>query len=118
MALEWVQETLREKLQFIPYPATLNLHPTSEQDQSLWQTIRSDVLGIPVSPPDPSDCRARLFPVEIETVPPKTGKKLQGAVLFPEVSDYPLDKIEVIAPVHLKETLDVHDGEQLTLVFL
>jgi CTP-dependent riboflavin kinase len=34
------------------------------------------------------------------------------------VKDYPKDKIEIVAPVRLKDHLDVHDGDALTLEFL
>ena len=41
-----------------------------------------------------------------------------GAVLFPEVKDYPKDKIEIVAPMRLKDHLGVRDGDALTLEFL
>jgi riboflavin kinase len=41
-----------------------------------------------------------------------------GAVLLPEVEDYPRDKIEVVAPVRLKEALGVKDGDPLILEFV
>jgi len=41
-----------------------------------------------------------------------------GAVLFPEVENYPDDKIEIVAPLRLKEHLGVGDGDQLTWEFL
>jgi CTP-dependent riboflavin kinase len=34
------------------------------------------------------------------------------------VDNYPPDKIEVIAPFHVKKTLDLKDGDQLTLEFI
>ena len=43
--------------------------------------------------------------------------RVNGAVLLPDVKDYPKDKIEIIAPMRLKEAFGVEDGDQLTLEF-
>ena len=61
-------------------------------------------------------CAARLYAVEILG---KTGAgNIAGAILIPEVKDYPKDKIEIVAPVRLKDHLGVRDGDALTLEFL
>ena len=108
MALEWVQRALNEGLGFAPYPATLNLRLESGEVIAAWREVRKELPGIPIVPADPSFCRARCFLVEIEG-------KLKGAVLLPEVQGYPADKIEVVAPVRLKDELGVRDGEKITL---
>ncbi len=110
MSLDWVQKVLKEKLGFSPYPATLNLRLDSEQEIRRWQQIRKQVRGIDLPPAEASFCRARLFPAQISG-------KLRGAVLVPEVEGYPADKIEFVAAVHVKKTLDLHDGDPLTLAF-
>ena len=43
---------------------------------------------------------------------------VDGAVLLPQVADYPRNKIEIVAPVRLKDTFDVDDGDQLILEFV
>jgi CTP-dependent riboflavin kinase len=43
---------------------------------------------------------------------------VKGAVLVPDVSDYPKDKIEIVAPVRLKDAYGVQDGDALTLEFV
>src|SRR5574342_703853 len=90
MSLDWVQKALREKLGFSPYPATLNLRLESEQEVLGWKEIRKQVQGIDLPPADDFFCHARLFPVEIEDV----------------------------APVHVKKSLGLRDGQSLTLKFL
>lgn len=110
MALGWVQEVLRKKLGFAPYPATLNLKPASEKDLAVWQEVKARMAGIAIVPPDPSFCPARCFLVEIE------GKQ-EGAVLVPGVESYPPDKIEVIAPVRIKDALQIKDGDKITVEF-
>jgi len=110
MALNRVQELLRERLGFAPYPATLNLRLESEKEIALWKELQREMKGIPVPPPEPGFCHARCFLVEIGG--------LRGAVLLPEVAGYPADKVEVVAPVRIKESLHVRDGDRLALEFL
>ena len=110
MALDWVQKALRDGLDFSPYPATLNLRLESDKAMAVWQEVKSEMRGIDIIPPGPSFCKARYFLVEIE------GKQ-KGAVLLPEVKGYPANKVEVIAPVRLKDELRVRDGGWITLEF-
>lgn len=110
MSLDWVQNALREGLGFSPYPATLNLKLESEKEMAVWREVQNQTAGIDIISPDPSFCQARCFVVKIEGI-------YKGAVLLPGVEGYPADKIEVIAPVRLKDELHVRDGERLTLEF-
>lgn len=115
MALEWVQNALRQCLGFVPFPATLNLRPRTREDCLAWEAIRKQVKGMDLFPPNSDFCNAQIFPVEICAA---AGEVLKGAVLVPEVPGYPRDKIEVVAPVRLKDRLGVRDGDQLTLEFV
>ncbi len=110
MALDWVQKALRDGLGFSPFPATLNLRLESDKAMAVWQEVKSEMRGIDIIPLDPSFCKARCFLVEIE------GKQ-KGAVLLPEVEGYPANKVEVIAPVRLKDEFRVRDGGRITLEF-
>jgi CTP-dependent riboflavin kinase len=60
-------------------------------------------------------CGARLYPIEIQSSQDAAADKIKGAILLPDVTNYPSDKIEIIAPVRLKEAFGVQDGDQLTL---
>lgn len=111
MALDWVQEALQRALGFSPYPATLNIRLESEQEMKVWREVKSEPGGIDIPSPESSFCQARCFPVKIES-------QHAGAVLLPGVPGYPEDKIEVVAPVQLKDALRVRDGDQITLEFL
>jgi len=110
MSLDWVQEALQEKLGFSPYAGTMNLRLESEEDMEIWRELQRHLPGIDISSPDPSFCQARCFLVEIE------GRQ-KGAVLVPGVEGYPPEKIEVIAPVRLKDELNLKDGDTITLEF-
>jgi riboflavin kinase len=120
MALDWVKEALQQSLGFVPYPATLNLRPKTSEDAEMWQLIQREIRGIDVSPAAGGFCKARLFAVEVEVE--KTGggarQRSRGAVLLPDVRGYPKDKIEVVAPVRLKDQLGLRDGDQLALEFI
>ena len=117
MALDWVQEALRESLGFAPYPATLNLQPSTPQDARLWEQIQRDVATVPLAPVPTGFCSAGLYFVSLRRL--ADGEEtVRGAVLLPAVVDYPKDKIEIIAPVRLKSALGVKDGDQLTLEFV
>ena len=110
MALDWVQKRLRESLGFSPYPATLNLKLEAETDVASWEEMQAREAGVDIIPPDPSFCLARCFSVEIDG-------KVPGAVLRPAVDGYPADKIELIAPVRLKDELKLEDGDRITIKF-
>lgn len=114
MSLDWVQQVLRDKLGFAPYPATLNLR-LAPGDVGTWETIRSENRGFGIEPPSESFCDARCFPVVIEALGGATD--VSGAILYPEIEGYPPDKIEIVAPVHVKGSIGVRDGDQLVVKF-
>jgi CTP-dependent riboflavin kinase len=110
MALDRVRESLRKSLGFTPYPGTLNLRLETDEAMEFWREMR-ERRGIEIVSQDPAHCHARCFLVEIEG-------KHRGAVVLPEVANYPEDKVEVIAPVRLKDELGVKDGERVTIEFV
>lgn len=118
MALEWVQQALGVALGFTPYPATLNLRPAGDIDAVIWRKIQQEMEGIELAPMNSGFCSARLFRIRITRSLAAGMEAVDGAVLLPQVADYPQDKIEIVAPVRLKETFKVDDGDQLTLEFV
>jgi riboflavin kinase len=117
MALDWVQEALHQALGFRCFPATLNLRPKDAADARLWQAVRYESGGVSLPAAD-GHCRARLYRVKIRVSEDRADHKVEGAVLLPDVSGYPNDKIEVVAPVRLKDVYGVKDGDLLTLEFV
>jgi CTP-dependent riboflavin kinase len=113
MSLDWVQAALKERLGFAPYPATLNLRLQSQEELSAWRRIKAGETGIDLPPSGAAFCRARLYPVTV--LSPFEGDKLDGAILLPDVEGYPPDKIEVVAPIGIKDRLKIRDGDPLTL---
>ena len=113
MALHWVQTALKQCLGFAPFPATLNLRPDSSEDARAWSAIQ-EAPGIALRPAENGFCSARLYRVQIHR-PASAGGQVGGGILLPNVADYPKDKIEIIAPVRLKDALGLRDGDRLTL---
>jgi len=116
MALDWVQDLLMQRLGYHPFPATLNVRPKAAADARTWQRVQSELAGTPLTPASDSHCGAKLFRVEIQA--PGGAAKIGGAILLPEVKDYPNDKIEIVAPVRLKDHLGLGDGDQLVVEFI
>ena len=111
MALDWVQAALGECLGSVPYPGTLNVKLDTAEARGEWRAIRSERAGMALAAPDSAHCQARCFLVEIEG-------NCRGAVILPEVADYPADKVEVAAAVRLKDALGLADGRRVTLEFV
>jgi CTP-dependent riboflavin kinase len=115
MALDWVQNALKEKLGFTVYPATLNVRPSSPQALARWEQVKLKTGAIEIVPPEQSFCCALCFPLEVST---GETERIQGAALWPQVENYPPDKVEIVAPVNIKESLGVRDGDSLRLEFI
>ncbi len=109
MELEWVAAELKATLGFAAYPGTLNVRLDSPEARAVWSRVRAGA-GIAIAAPDASFCAARCFPATIEG-------NWRVAVILPDVPGYPADKLEVVAPVRLKDALRLADGARLTLEF-
>jgi CTP-dependent riboflavin kinase len=118
MALDWVQASLKQCLGFSPFPATLNVRPKSAEDGGVWRRAQHELTALPLAPLDGGFCSARIYRIEILPPASQASEKINGAVLLPEVKDYPNDKIEIVAPMRLKDHLGISDGDPLTLEFL
>jgi CTP-dependent riboflavin kinase len=118
MSLDWVQRALRQSLGFAPFPATLNIRPKAAEDAETWRRIQTQFAGVPLTSSRDGFCSARLYPIEIFGEAGAGAKRIEAAILVPEVKDYPNDKIEIVASVRLKDHLGVRDGDALTLEFL
>lgn len=105
-AIDWVVAEFRRKLGFIPWPGTFNLRMRGDA----WEWARARLraaAGIAITPRD-GFCAAKCFGVSI-------AGQLTGAVVFPEMPDYPDDKFEIVAPLPIRETLGLQDGDLVNL---
>ena len=105
----WVQQQCDEKLGFKPYPGTLNLEISEEFLPAI--ELLDQKTGIELISPDPQFCNAMVFQVSLQDI--------IGAVILPEekVRVHPKNIIEIIAPLNIKASLNVKDGDSLNVVF-
>ena len=108
--IDWVRRQFQEKLAIDPFPGTLNLRAEDGQSLAQLRSLR-DMAGIEIMPQAKDFCTAKCFKVLVEG-------KIAGALILPHVADYPLEKMEIVAPVSIKQTLGVKDGDLLVLEIL
>jgi riboflavin kinase len=97
------------KLAIEAYPGTLNLEIDGD-DLQTFQTLKSG-QGIEITPEKLAFCSARCYPVLI-------AGRIRGAIVFPLVPDYPENKMELIAPVHVRESLSLDAGDLVDVEIL
>jgi CTP-dependent riboflavin kinase len=103
--IPWVKNQLISKLSVDAYPGTLNLTVEETEDLKRLQDLKK-VGGIELTPEEPSFCSANCFRSLIAGT-------IMGAVIIPMVPDYPMKKLELVAPVNIKETLSLDTGDIL-----
>ncbi|MEW6663705.1 MAG: DUF120 domain-containing protein [Thermodesulfobacteriota bacterium] len=101
--IPWVKNQFASKLSIEAYPGTLNLEVTDPEDLQAFSSLKNKE-GIDITPDRPSFCSARCYPVLI-------AGRLRGAIVLPCVEDYPQNKMELIAPVHVREALSLDAGD-------
>lgn len=108
--IDWVQQQCDEKLGFKPFPGTLNLE-IGPDDLPLIASL-DQKKGVELVSPDPKFCNARAFGVRLE--------KINAAIIMPEekVRIHAENIIEIIAPLSIKATLNVADGDSLIVCLL
>ena len=108
--LDWVKQQCLEKLNFIPYPGTLNVN-VREEYREVIEKLREEE-GIILIPPSPEFCQAKCYPVSINTI--------RSAIVLPQAEHFtdevhPQTVLEIIAPICIKDVLSVKDGDEITL---
>jgi riboflavin kinase len=99
--LPWVRKQITEKLGFTPHPGTLNIKLTRESLK--LRTLLGKTGAIEISPAAGFH-RGRCFKAYLIN-------NLKCAVVIPETPNYPRDIIELIAPINLREKLQLRDGD-------
>ena len=106
--LDWVQIQCQEKLGFKPFPGTLNLEMKAADIPHIEALLKKG--GLELMPPEPDFCAGHVYPVNIMGI--------SGGIVVPAENVRVHDKniLELIAPICLKEALDVDDGDEIMLV--
>ena len=108
LALDWVREQLRQSLDLVPFPGTLNLRVAPEVRRELFSQ-RSKFLRIadPASP----DCPGYLKAVTLRA----NGRVVTSAyIILPEKTMHQ-NALEVISSVRLRDHLAVQDGDSIVV---
>ncbi len=105
--LDWVQQQCREKLDFAPFPGTLNLAIDPDYYPVISDLQGADAIGL--IPQGSDGCAGKVIPLSIEGI--------RGAIVIPErkVNIHGQNTVEVMAPVGLRESLGLADGRLVTL---
>ena len=101
--LPWVRKQMDEKLGFNPYAGTLNLRLPNET--ALDRLREADGIIIV---PEKGYSEGKCFKALVN-------EKVEGAVVLPDVPDYPLDLLEVLAPVNLRKNFGLIDGMEVVV---
>ncbi len=100
--LPWVREQFVSKLGIDPYPGTLNLDITDVEDVKKLKEIKKR-KGIEIIPA-PGFCPAKCFHVLV-------CGKVKGAIVIPQVPDYPELKLEIISSDRIRDVLSLEVGD-------
>lgn len=98
------------KLGIDPYPGTLNLDIVDTEDVEKLKGIKKR-KGIEIIPAEPGFCSAKCFHVLV-------GRKMKGALIIPQVPDYPEAKLEIIASDRIRELLSLKVGDLVLIEIL
>jgi riboflavin kinase len=102
--LQWVKRQIDAILGFTPYAGTLNirLSDKSAECRKLFEKAASMTVY-----PAEGYCSGKLFKASIGM--------LECAIVIPEVAGYPENVLEIIAPVNLREKLQLADGDEIVV---
>ena len=95
---------MKTKLGFTPYQGTLNIKLSEESAKR--RKLFEKATSIKVCPAK-GFCSGTVIKASIGA--------LECAIVIPEVAGYPEDVLEIIAPANLRETLQLMDGDEITV---
>ena len=108
--IPWVREQFIRKLGIDPYPGTLNLDIIDAQDAEKLREIK-ERKGIEIIPVEPGFCSAKCFHVLV-------CGKIKGALIIPQVPDYPESKLEIISSDRIRDVLSLKVGDLVPVEIL
>lgn len=106
IALDGYRTQFKEKLGFDPYPGTLNIK-LDAQSIDIRKKITENIRITGFTDQNRTFGKGSCFRVRISDI--------EGAVITPERTHYPEDIIEIIAPVNLRNYLDIKDGHNVNV---
>jgi riboflavin kinase len=105
--LPWVKKAIKEKLGFEPYPGTLNL---ALPEKVRINTLLGESKGYIIL------ARKGFFSGRFYRA--LMMRTVYGALVRPDVPGYPDNVAELVAPVCLREKLNLKDGDEVEVELL
>lgn len=102
------RKQFEEKLHFSPFPGTLNVQLT--ENSSILQNLLHEMPAVQVEGFNDGERTfggGKCYPVVVGGI--------EAAVVAPERTHYPSDLIEIIAPVKLRDALELNDGDRVVI---
>ncbi len=105
VGLPWVKKQIAEKLGFNPYLGTLNIK-LSEESVKIKKLLEK-TKSIEISSIE-NFCRGKCYRASLK-------RHVKCAIVIPDVPNYPEDVLEIVAPVNLREKLQLKDGDHVKI---
>jgi HAD superfamily hydrolase (TIGR01509 family) len=100
--IEGVRRQFVELAAIDPFPGTVNLTLDDDDHRQRWRSwCEHAVAGVVRE--DLSSCEAKCYPARVEG-------RIPAAIVVPQVDDYPLDKVELVAALPLCRHLALEEG--------
>ena len=108
--LDWARAQFIDRLGIDPYPGTINMIVDDPNSMPVWVRIKR-TPGIRIDNPgdSPHDCDARCYPVTV-------AGRIDGAIVVPEIANYPSAQVEIIADISVRAALGIEDGDPVQIV--
>jgi riboflavin kinase len=109
IAKDGYMSQFRDKLDFKPFPGTLNVRLNDESAQLRDNMDFMEPLVIQgFNDGERSFGGGKCYPIEIDGI--------KSAIIIPDRTHYPADLLEIIAPLKLREALKLNDGDEVKIV--
>ncbi|HVN22539.1 MAG TPA: DUF120 domain-containing protein [Syntrophorhabdales bacterium] len=104
LAIDWVNRAVCEKFTFTPFCGTLNIEVRDPAIQKeLIQKAEDRIASCEEGFCDAVTYRGRV------------NGRYECGLIIPLVPNYPEQILEIVAPVHLKDALNIKDGDEIEL---
>jgi CTP-dependent riboflavin kinase len=110
--LDWANVQFIDRVGINPFPGTVNVILDDPESFPVWVRLKM-TEGIRMDNPNtgPHDCDAKCWKVSIND-------RVDGAIVFPLVDNYPPAQVEVIAAIGVRAEFNLEDGDTINLTMI